>query len=109
MLVADGLAALDRPRLRVLKRKGFSDLRLAALLGTDEHAIRHLRHTLGLRPVYKRVDSCAAAFATSTAYLYSTYEDECEAAPSDRRKEIGRASCRERVCQYVLISVVALS
>jgi len=100
-LVADGLSALDRPRLRALKRKGFSDLRLAALLGTDEHAIRHLRHTLGLRPVYKRVDSCAAEFATSTAYLYSTYEDECEAEPSDRRKVIVLGGGPNRIGQGI--------
>ena len=82
----DGLNALDRARLRVLKRKGFSDARLAQLTDTDEHAVRALRHAFGLRPVYKRVDSCAAEFATSTAYLYSTYEDECEAEPTKRDK-----------------------
>ncbi|PIQ36815.1 MAG: carbamoyl phosphate synthase large subunit [Lysobacterales bacterium CG17_big_fil_post_rev_8_21_14_2_50_64_11] len=100
-LVADGLTALDWPRLRALKRKGFSDLRLAALLGTDEHAIRHLRHTLGLRPVYKRVDSCAAEFATRTAYLYSTYEDECEAEPTDRRKVIVLGGGPNRIGQGI--------
>jgi carbamoyl-phosphate synthase large subunit len=83
---AGGLAALDGPRLRELKRKGFSDARLAALLGTDEAAVRKLRHAFGVRPVYKRVDSCAAEFATTTAYLYSTYEEECEAEPSARPK-----------------------
>jgi carbamoyl-phosphate synthase large subunit len=82
----DGLAALDAARLRELKRKGFSDARLATLAGTDENALRVLRHALGVRPVYKRVDSCAAEFATDTAYLYSTYEDECEAAPTSRDK-----------------------
>jgi carbamoyl-phosphate synthase large subunit len=82
----DGLAALDAARLRELKRKGFSDIRLARLAGTDENALRVLRHALGVRPVYKRVDSCAAEFATDTAYLYSTYEDECEAAPTTRDK-----------------------
>jgi carbamoyl-phosphate synthase large subunit len=81
-----GLNALDRGRLRALKRKGFSDARLAQLTDTDEHAVRALRHAFGLRPVYKRVDSCAAEFATPTAYLYSTYEDECEAAPTARDK-----------------------
>ncbi len=85
-LAGDGIAALDRPRLRALKRQGFSDMRIAALVGTDEAAVRALRHAHGLRPVYKRVDSCAAEFATDTAYLYSTYEDECEAQPTDRRK-----------------------
>ena len=82
----DGLAALDAGRLRELKRKGFSDIRLATLANTDENALRVLRHALGVRPVYKRVDSCAAEFATDTAYLYSTYEDECEAAPTTRDK-----------------------
>ncbi|HMB55955.1 MAG TPA: carbamoyl-phosphate synthase large subunit [Arenimonas sp.] len=82
----DGLAGLDAKRLRALKRKGFSDIRLAQLSGTDESAIRALRRAFGVRPVYKRVDSCAAEFATPTAYLYSTYEDECEAMPSSRKK-----------------------
>ncbi len=69
-----------------LKRKGFSDLRLAALLGTTQDRLRAHRHGLGVRPVYKRVDTCAAEFDTHTAYLYSTYEQECEARPTDRRK-----------------------
>ena len=81
-----GLASLDAVRMRELKRMGFSDARLAQLTGTDETAVRTLRRAFGVRPVYKRVDSCAAEFATTTAYMYSTYEDECEAAPSDRRK-----------------------
>lgn len=85
-LAADGLASLDATRLLTLKRAGFSDARLAQLTHTDETAIRVLRHAHDIRPVYKRVDSCAAEFATSTAYLYSTYEQECEAAPSDRDK-----------------------
>ncbi len=81
-----GISALNAGRMRELKRKGFSDSRLATLLGSDEKTLRHLRHTLGVRPVYKRVDTCAAEFATSTAYMYSTYEEECEALPSDKRK-----------------------
>jgi len=80
----DGLR--DRRRLYFLKRKGFSDRRLAALIGTTETEIRGLRNELNVHPVYKRVDSCAAEFATSTAYMYSTYEEECEANPSDREK-----------------------
>ncbi len=80
------IAALDEPTLRFLKRKGFSDRRLAWLLDSDETRIRKLRHDLGVRPVYKRVDTCAAEFPTHTAYLYSTYEEENEAAPTDRRK-----------------------
>ncbi len=85
-VVAGGLAALDVVRLRALKRKGFADSRLAKLLGIPESALRDRRIAFGLHPVYKRVDTCAAEFATSTAYLYSTYEEECEAAPSDRKK-----------------------
>ncbi|MFN3965771.1 MAG: carbamoyl-phosphate synthase large subunit [Silanimonas lenta] len=85
-VAAAGLSGLDGPRLRALKRAGFSDARLAQLVGTDESAVRALRRAFGVRPVYKRVDSCAAEFATSTAYLYSTYEDECEAQPTDREK-----------------------
>jgi len=82
----DGLQALDRRRLRQLKRLGFSDARIAQLVGSDEQTVRALRQAQGVKPVYKRVDSCAAEFATSTAYLYSTYEDECEASPTDRAK-----------------------
>ncbi len=82
-----GLAGLhDRERLYFLKRKGFSDSRLATLTGSDETTVRRLRYDLAVHPVYKRVDSCAAEFATSTAYLYSTYEEECEAEPTDRAK-----------------------
>src|SRR3954470_1743515 len=85
-VVAGGLAALDARQLRRLKRKGFSDARLAQLTGTSESAVRALRKAFGVRPVYKRVDSCAAEFATTTAYMYSTYEDECEANPTGRDK-----------------------
>jgi carbamoyl-phosphate synthase large subunit len=82
----DGFSALTLERLRVLKRKGFSDSRLGKLVDMPERAIRSKRHELGVVPVYKRVDTCAAEFATSTAYLYSTYEEECEANPTERRK-----------------------
>ncbi|WP_330946100.1 carbamoyl-phosphate synthase large subunit [Thermomonas sp. LB-4] len=85
-VVHRGLDGLDAKRLRALKRMGFSDARIAMLAGTNETAVRALRKAFGVRPVYKRVDSCAGEFATGTAYLYSTYEDECEAAPSDRKK-----------------------
>ena len=85
-VAAEGLDSLDGERLRKLKRDGFSDARLAQLAGTNEAGIRALRRAHKVRPVYKRVDSCAAEFATTTAYLYSTYEDECEANPSDREK-----------------------
>ena len=69
-----------------LKRRGFSDRRLARLLNETEKAVRKQRHVLGVRPVYKRVDTCAAEFATTTAYMYSTYEEENEAEPTDREK-----------------------
>jgi carbamoyl-phosphate synthase large subunit len=82
----DGLGALTAERLRFLKRKGFSDSRLAHLVDMPEKAIRDKRHDFKVRPVYKRVDTCAGEFATSTAYLYSTYEEECEANPTARRK-----------------------
>jgi carbamoyl-phosphate synthase large subunit len=87
-LQSDGLASLDTARLRRLKRKGFSDARIARLVGQKENAIRQRRIKFGLRPVYKRVDTCAAEFATATAYLYSTYEEECESAPTERQKII---------------------
>jgi len=80
------LADIDAGRMRELKRKGFSDRRLAHLFKTKEDEVRSRRHELGVRPVFKRVDTCAAEFATATAYLYSTYEEECEAQPSDRKK-----------------------
>ncbi len=80
------LASLDADHLRRLKRKGFADSRLAHLLGCDEGAVRNRRRELSVRPVYKRVDSCAAEFEATTAYMYSTYEEECESNPSDRRK-----------------------
>ncbi len=80
------LATLDAEELRRLKRMGFSDSRLAALLDSSELEVRTARHRLNIRPVYKRIDSCAAEFASSTAYLYSTYEEACEAEPTDRRK-----------------------
>ena len=82
----EGFDSLDAVRLRALKRKGFADARIAALVDRDAAAVRGRRRKLGIHPVYKRVDTCAAEFATSTAYLYSTYEEECEANPTDRRK-----------------------
>ncbi|MBZ8139100.1 carbamoyl phosphate synthase large subunit [Rubrivivax gelatinosus] len=80
------LASLSAAELRWLKSKGFSDKRLAKLLGTNQHALRARRHELGVRPVFKRVDTCAAEFATQTAYMYSTYDEECEAEPTDKKK-----------------------
>ncbi len=85
-LIGSGIAQLDKPTLYRLKRKGFSDSRIAALLGVAEHTIRELRWQWALHPAYKRVDTCAAEFATKTAYLYSTYEEECEAAPTGNAK-----------------------
>ncbi len=85
-LIAVGTSGCDAILLRQLKRKGFSDHRLASLLQIDENALRKTRHDWGIRPVYKRVDSCAAEFSVNTAYLYSTYEQECEALPSPNKK-----------------------
>ncbi|MBW8845815.1 MAG: carbamoyl-phosphate synthase large subunit [Burkholderiales bacterium] len=83
------IESISEAELRLLKSKGFSDKRLAKLLGTHQHAVRERRHALNVRPVYKRVDTCAAEFATQTAYMYSTYEGadaECEANPTDKKK-----------------------
>jgi len=80
------LASLSTDELRLLKKKGFSDKRLAKLLGTNQHEVRKARWSQGVRPVYKRVDTCAAEFATETAYMYSTYDEECEAEPTDKKK-----------------------
>ena len=74
--------------LKRLKAKGFSDARIAELCCTDEYQVRDIRNKIGLHPVYKRVDTCAAEFSTKTAYLYSTYEDECESQPTNRKKII---------------------
>ncbi len=86
LLTQTDLDDLSAERLRALKRKGFSDSRLAWLLDTDERSLRQLRHEHRIHPVYKRVDSCAAEFAATTAYMYSTYEEECEAEPTEREK-----------------------
>jgi carbamoyl-phosphate synthase large subunit len=80
------LGDLDPLEFRRLKRKGFADSRLATLLRVTEQEVRDARWAHGIRPVFKRVDTCAAEFATTTAYLYSSYEEECEALPTDRRK-----------------------
>ena len=85
-LKARTLDSLSEAEWRHIKRKGFSDRRLAKLMGTNQHAVRECRHAFGVRPVYKRVDTCAAEFATQTAYMYSTYEEECEAEPTTRKK-----------------------
>ncbi len=80
------LESISADEMRYLKKKGFSDRRLAHLLKSDQDAVRAQRHSQGVRPVYKRVDTCAGEFATNTAYMYSTYEEECEANPSDKKK-----------------------
>ncbi len=85
-LETKSLDDIDRDTLLALKKKGFSDRRLARQLKTTDTAIRQKRIALGVRPVYKRVDTCAAEFATDTAYMYSTYEDECEAEPTSNKK-----------------------
>ena len=95
------LGDLTEPLLRELKRKGFSDRRLAYLLDTTEGAIRKLRHSLGVRPVYKRVDTCAAEFDTGTSYFYSSYEQECEARPTDRKKVIVLGGGPNRIGQGI--------
>ncbi len=84
----DGVSieAIDYQMMWALKRRGFSDQRIADLVSAEESAVRAHRWSLNIRPVYKRVDTCAAEFSSSTAYMYSTYEEECEAAPSDRKK-----------------------
>ncbi|MDD9858087.1 MAG: carbamoyl-phosphate synthase large subunit [Gammaproteobacteria bacterium] len=83
-----GFAELEPPDLRAWKQKGFSDRRIARLMNADEAAVREFRHRHGIHPVFKRVDSCAAEFNAATAYLYSSYDSECEAAPTARQKII---------------------
>ncbi|MBB5206889.1 carbamoyl-phosphate synthase large subunit [Chiayiivirga flava] len=100
-IAAGGLDGLDATGLRRLKRQGFSDARIAALVGSDEAAVRTLRRAFGVRPVYKRVDSCAAEFSTDTAYLYSTYEVECEANPGSRDKIIVLGGGPNRIGQGI--------
>jgi carbamoyl-phosphate synthase large subunit len=95
------LASLSADEMFCLKRQGFSDSRLARILESSEAEVRAARRRLGVRPVYKRIDSCAAEFATSTAYLYSTYEEECEAAPTDRKKVIVLGGGPNRIGQGI--------
>ena len=92
---------LDGPTLREFKRDGFSDVRLANLLGVSEIELRSRRHDLDVRPVYKRVDSCAGEFSTPTAYMYSTYEDECEANPEPVDKVIVLGGGPNRIGQGI--------
>ncbi|CZZ92132.1 carbamoyl-phosphate synthase large subunit [Bordetella ansorpii] len=95
------LADLDYATLWELKRRGFSDRRLAYLLDSAESEVRKLRHQLNVRPVYKRVDTCAAEFATRTAYMYSTYEEECESQPTDRKKIVVLGGGPNRIGQGI--------
>ncbi|WP_257291531.1 carbamoyl-phosphate synthase large subunit [Endozoicomonas sp. ONNA1] len=85
-LVGKDLSALDATTLFSLKRKGFSDARLAEVMAISETEVRNHRRQLKIKPVFKRVDTCAAEFASTTAYMYSTYEEECEAVPTDNEK-----------------------
>ena len=95
------LEDIDADKLRQLKRKGFSDRRLAYLFNSNEKLVREKRHALGIRPVYKRVDTCAAEFSTKTAYLYSTYEEECEAEPTSKKKIIVLGGGPNRIGQGI--------
>ena len=95
------LDSVTRQELLFLKKKGFSDKRLGKLFDVKEDAVRAKRHALGIRPVFKRVDTCAAEFETRTAYMYSTYQDECEAAPSDKKKIIVLGGGPNRIGQGI--------
>jgi carbamoyl-phosphate synthase large subunit len=100
-LAGRSLDSLSRDELFELKRKGFSDSRLASTLAVQEQAVRDYRHSLDIRPVYKRVDTCAAEFASSTAYMYSTYEEECEADVSNRDKIVVLGGGPNRIGQGI--------
>jgi carbamoyl-phosphate synthase large subunit len=100
-LKKETLAKLDYDRFFALKRKGFADSRLATLLGSKESDVRAARQKRGVRPVYKRIDSCAAEFSSDTAYMYSTYEEECEAAPTDKEKIIVLGGGPNRIGQGI--------
>ncbi|PTU32063.1 carbamoyl-phosphate synthase large subunit [Stenotrophobium rhamnosiphilum] len=95
------ISKVEEPDLRRYKRLGFSDRRLAKLMGVKEDSVRARRHKLNVRPVYKRVDTCAAEFPSSTAYLYSSYDEECEAAPSTRDKIIVLGGGPNRIGQGI--------
>ena len=95
------IGEIDPSELFKLKRSGFSDKRLAKLMNTEQATVRNERHRHNIRPVYKRVDSCAAEFATHTAYMYSTYEEECEALPTDRKKIIVLGGGPNRIGQGI--------
>lgn len=100
-LAGSKLADLDKSAMFQLKRKGFSDQRLSQLLKVTESEVQELRYALDVRPVYKRVDTCAAEFASTTAYMYSTYEEECEANPTDNKKIIVLGGGPNRIGQGI--------
>jgi carbamoyl-phosphate synthase large subunit len=100
-VVERGFNGLNEDFVRLLKRKGFADLRLASLLGVAEADVRNLRHSFNIKPVYKRVDTCAAEFSTSTAYMYSSYDEECEAAPTNNDKVIVLGGGPNRIGQGI--------
>lgn len=95
------LESMDAAEVRALKRKGFSDHRLAQLLASDELEFGARRRELGVKPIYKRVDTCAAEFASSTAYLYSSYDEECEVRPSGRDKIVVLGGGPNRIGQGI--------
>ena len=95
------LSSIDRTRLYRLKQKGFSDARLASVLSETEEAVREYRYSLDIHPVYKRVDSCAAEFSSDTAYMYSTYDEECEAEVTDNKKIVVLGGGPNRVGQGI--------
>ena len=95
------IESVDAGEMLALKRDGFSDRRLATLLGTTQDIVRARRHALSVRPAYKRVDTCAAEFDTRTAYMYSTYEEECESRPTDRKKIIVLGGGPNRIGQGI--------
>jgi len=100
-IAASPLQQIEADTLRRYKRLGFSDRRIARLTGSHENDVRAHRHAQGVRPVYKRVDSCAAEFASSTAYMYSTYDEECEAKPTDRKKIVVLGGGPNRIGQGI--------
>ncbi len=100
-MAKQGLDQIDRKQMFDFKRRGFSDARMASILGNSEAAVRSKRLSLDVKPVYRRVDTCAAEFASSTAYMYSTYEDECEARPSEREKIIVLGGGPNRIGQGI--------
>ncbi len=101
LLKPRALSSLSQAEMRHVKRMGFSDKRLGKLMGTNQHDVRRARRAMNVRPVYKRVDTCAAEFATQTAYMYSTYETACEAQPTDRKKIIVLGGGPNRIGQGI--------